>query len=343
MTALGIEGLRIGTWSSPTVPTGCTVLLPPAASLGAVAVSGPAPGTREAAALGPHGKVEVCHGVVLSGGSAYGLAAADGVVRWLEQQGIGYSVRIGVVPIVGAAILLDASVAFPDDRPDAAAGWAACEAAAAADPPEGAVGAGAGATVAGVGGLEHAWRGGQGAAIRRHRDLVVGALVVNNAVGEVRTPDGRWVARSRAPADAPRYPWADGMFEADTQAPAPRSADDELAARSTAEPADGSVGPAANTVIGCVVTNARLDKRSAHRVAEVATGGIAQTVVPAATWYDGDALFCLATNAVAASADQVAALAVEAVAEACWRGPAAAVSRPAVGPLPPLPGVADAP
>lgn len=316
--ALGVEGVRVGTWTSPQSLTGCTVILPPDPSLGAVAVSGPSPGTREAVMLGPRGKVEVCHAVVLSGSSAYGLAAADGAVRWLEEQGTGYSVSIGVVPIVGAAIILDAGVGFPGERPDAAAGYAACAAATSQDPAEGAVGAGAGATVAGVCGLAYAWRGGQGLAVRRYGELAVGVLVVNNAVGEVRRPDGSWIARSRAPQDAPRFPYDP----------------DALGAPAT--------GPTANTVIGCVVTNARLDKRTAHRLAEVATGGIAQAVVPAQTWYDGDALFCVATQAVDADADLVGLLAVEAVAEACGRGPALAVTRPAVGALPAIPGLADA-
>lgn len=327
--ALGIAGLRIGTWTHPEVPTGCTVLLPPEGTLGAVAVRGSAPGTREAAALGPLGKVEVCHAVVLSGGSAYGLATADGVVRWLEERGVGYPVPIGRVPIVGAAILLDLAVAFPGARPDATAGRAACEAATTDDPLEGAVGAGAGASVAKVGGFEHAWRGGQGIAVRRHGDLVVSALVATNAVGDVLAADGSPLVASRAPADTPRFPYAESLFH---------GGDDAGDA--------GTGGPAANTVIGCVVTNARLTKVAAHRVADLGHTGIARAVEPAHTQADGDALFCLATGEVDAGVDLVAAMAADAVAEAVRRGPTHARS---LGPVtlpdgtvfPALPGAAD--
>lgn len=305
--ALGIEDVRVGTWTHPDVATGCTVILAPEGTLGAMAVGGSAPGTREAVTLSSRGKVQVCHAVVLSGGSAYGLATADGVTAWLEEQGVGYPVGDGgaVVPIVGAAILLDSSVMHPGRRPDAAAGRAACEAATSDDPDEGGVGAGAGCTVAGIGGIEHSWRGGQGVAVRRHGDLVVGALVANNALGELTDRDGSVILGSRAPDDRPRYPFGDVH------------------------------GHGANTVIGCIVTNARLDKLAAERVARLAHTGVARTVSPAHTIYDGDALFCLATGVVEAGVDQVVALAVDAVEEAARRGPLHATS------LPDVPGYAD--
>lgn len=313
--ALGIEDLRVGTWTSPAGPSGCTVLLPPAGSTGAIAVRGQAPGTREAAALGPFGKVDVVHGIVLSGGSAFGLATADGVMRWLEGQGTGYPLPTGVVPIVGAAIVLDRAATDPAVRPDAAAGWAACAAATAADPAEGSVGAGAGVTVAKVGGIGHAWRSGQGIAVRRDGDLVVGALVVNNAVGEVVDAAGRVVVGSRAPRGETRFP-------ADPEAlmrgmPVPGGAPGRDAA---------GEGPTANTVIGCVVTNARLGKLDVHRVADLAHDGIALAVRPAHTSLDGDAMFGVAVPRVDATLDHVADLAVQAVAEAARRGPLAARS-----------------
>jgi L-aminopeptidase/D-esterase-like protein len=184
--ALGVPDVRVGTWTAPDGVSGCTVVLPPDGSVGAIAVRGSAPGTREAAALSPAGKVEVCHGVVLAGGSAYGLAAADGAMRWLEERGTGYVLQPGlVVPIVGAAIVLDEAVAVPGARPGPDAGYAACDAAVDTDPAEGGVGVGAGCTVAKVAGLEHAWRSGQGIAVRRPAGVTVGAIVANNAVGEV--------------------------------------------------------------------------------------------------------------------------------------------------------------
>ena len=318
--ALGVEGVRVGVWTARSGGSGCTVVLPPEGTGGSVAVRGSAPGTREAAALGPMGKVTVCHGVVLSGGSAYGLAVADGVMQWLEAREVGYRVGTAVVPIVGAAIVLDASVMSSPDRPDAAAGVAACDVADEADPPEGGVGVGAGCTVAKVAGLEAAWRSGQGIAIRRAAGVTVGAIVANNAVGEVIGEDGRWLARARVPDTAPRFP---------------THGRDLLGSSATSLPVEDGEGPLANTVIGCIVTDAKLTKRDVHRVADLGHSGIARSLRPAHTESDGDALFCLATGRVETTVDLVAHLASEAVAEAVRRGPAAARGRDG------LPGLAD--
>jgi L-aminopeptidase/D-esterase-like protein len=327
--ALGVAGVRVGTWTSADGMSGCTVVLPPDGTLGAVAVRGAAPGTREAAALGAMGKLTVCHGVVLSGGSAYGLSTADGVVRWLEAQGTGYPVVDAVVPIVGGAIVLDESVRHPASRPTAEAGFAACEAASEQDPAEGPVGVGAGCTVAKVAGLEHAWRSGQGIAVRHAAGVTVGVVVANNAVGEVMDEDGTWVVRARVPDDAPRYPTSGEERPGAPGAGGPIGPD--------GAPGDlhAPGGPTGNTVIGCIVTDARLSKRDAVRVADLAHGGVARAVRPAHTEADGDALFCLATGQVETHVDLVAYLAVEAVAEAVRRGPRAAVGRG------PLPGLAD--
>ena len=300
--ALGVDGVRVGTWTAPGAVSGCTVVLPPEGTVGALAVRGAAPGTREAAALSPAGKVDVCHAVVLAGGSAYGLAAADGVMARLETDGIGYPVLDAVVPIVGAAIVLDAAVLDPASRPGATEGAAAYDAASSEDPSEGRSGAGAGCTVAKVAGLEHAWRSGQGIAVRRAGGVTVGALVVNNALGEVIDEDGSWVARARVDDDAPRYPEVD-MVRAS---------------------ADGhrSDGRLSNTVIGVIVTDARLTKLQTHRVADLAHSGVARAVRPAHTQLDGDALFALATGSVEvgeSGVDLVAALAADAVAEAARR------------------------
>lgn len=315
--ALGLDDARVGVWTSPGHVTGCTVVLPPEGTLGAMAVRGAAPGTREAAALGPAGKLEICNAVVLAGSSAYGLAVADGVTRWLEARGVGYPVgrgeRRAVVPIVGAAIVLDAGVLAPEERPGADAGWAACEAATDDDPPEGDVGVGTGCTVAKVAGIEHAWRGGQGVALRHAGGVTVGVVVANNAVGELIGDDGRWIARARVPDDAPRFPTHGGTMREGPPGGGPGEG----------RPG-GPAGPTGNTVVGCIVTDARLDKRGAHRVADLAHSGIARAVRPAHTESDGDALFCLATGRVEATVDLVAHLAAEAVAEATRRGPLAA-------------------
>jgi L-aminopeptidase/D-esterase-like protein len=311
--ALGVEEVRVGTWTAPSGVSGCTVVLPPAGTVGAIAVRGSAPGTREAAALGPLGKVQECHGVVLSGGSAYGLATADGVVRRLERDGVGYAVGPALVPIVGAAIVLDAAVGDPASRPDADAGAAAYDAATEADPAEGRVGVGAGCTIAKVAGLEAAWRGGQGIAVVREGGVTVGAIVANNAVGELVDDDGRFLARARVGDDVPRFPSPGSAFGA-WRRPG---------------------GPTDNTVIGCIVTDAKLSKRDAFRVADLGHSGTVRAVRPAHTESDGDALFCLATGKVEASVDLVAHLAAEAVAMAARSGPQHAAG--AAG----LPGLAD--
>lgn len=346
--ALGIDGLRIGTWTSPGRVTGCTVMLPPEGTLGAMAVRGAAPGTREAAALGPTGHVEVCHAVVLAGSSAYGLSVADGVMRNLEAAGVGYAVGPGLVPIVGGAIILDGGVFAPAERAGPEAGDAACETATTDDPPEGGVGVGTGCTVAKVGGLEAAWRGGQGIAVRRAAGITVAALVANNALGEVVADDGTWLARARVPEGTPRYPEV-GLVRPNTPDREPQEGVAAVTSEASAASAGerrGLAGPSGNTVIGCIVTDAVLTKAEAHRVADLGHSGIARALRPAHTQADGDALFCLATGQVDADleprerrpgsvVDLVAYLSAEVVAEAARRGPLAATG--AHG----LPGLAD--
>lgn len=288
--ALGIEGIRVGCWTDERHHTGCTVVLPPAGSQGVIAVRGGAPGTREAAALGPNGNVTECHAVVLSGGSAFGLATADGVVHWCAEQGIGYPTPAARVPIVGAAIVFDLRDATAP-RPGPDAGRAACEAATADDPSEGSVGVGAGCTVGKTAGLRWGSKGGQGCAVVRAGGVTVGAIMAVNALGDVLDEHGQVLAGSRAPAGAPRFP-----------------------ATPRAEVLGGSAPE--HTVIGCVVTDARLSKPAAARAADLAHTGIARAVTPAHTTIDGDALFLLSTQQVEANLDLVADLAAQAVAGA---------------------------
>lgn len=305
--ALGVDGTRVGVWTHPQGHTGCTVILAPAGSLGAVAVRGGAPGTREAAALGPTGTVAECHAVVLSGGSAFGLATADGVVDWCEAHGIGYDKTVARVPIVGAAIVFDLRPDAP--RPGHSAGWAACEAATADDPPMGRVGVGAGCTVGKTAGLQWWSHGGQGWAVTRSGGVTVGALMAVNAFGDVLDEHGGILAGSRAPADAPRFPAVPPpMPEPPSEAEQP-----ERAVQTGSRVGSPELE---NTVIGCIVTDAILDKPAAHRAADLANTGIARTVTPAHTSYDGDALFLLSARRVPASVDLVADLAAQAVAAA---------------------------
>lgn len=320
--ALGLDDVAVGTWTASTGGSGCTVVLPPPETVGAIAVRGQAPGTREAAALAPGATVQHVDAIVLSGGSAYGLATADGVMAALEERGRGHPVPGGIVPIVAAAIILDGGATDPTCRPDAASGRAAVDAASTQDPVEGRVGAGAGATVAKVGGFGHRRPGGQGVAVRRHPvpdgELVVAALVVNNAVGDVVDDDGTVLVGTGAPGDAPRWPQdPDALWRGLEPNPPTAPAD---ARQDT--PADARQ----NTVVGCIVTNAVLSKLAAHRVADLGHDGLVRAVRPAHTSLDGDALFALATGRVAAGLDLVTTLAVEAVAEAARRGPMAAVA-----------------
>ena len=301
--ALGVERARVGMWTDSEHHTGCTVILPPAGTVGGIAVRGGAPGTREAAILGPATPNEACHGVVLCGSSLFGLRAADGVVDWCEAQGIGLDLAVGRFPIVGAAVVLDIHRAHMR-RIDCEAGWEACEAATEDEPANGSVGVGTGCTVGKEAGLEWASKGGQGSAVRRSGGVTVGALVAVNALGSVVGEDGRVIAGCRAPDDRPRYPHA------------PLS----ILRPSGEGGAAVDAGGISNTVIGCLVTNARLRKPGVCRVADLGHTGIARAVSPAHTSLDGDALFALATGEVEASVDLVAELAAQAVAEAVRQG-----------------------
>lgn len=309
--ALGVEGTRVGVWTHPNGQTGCTVVLAPPGSLGAAAVRGGAPGSRETAVLSATSNVRECHAIVLSGGSAFGLATADGVSDWCEQHGIGYDRFVARIPIVGGAIVFDLR-APGAPRPGRDAGWAACEAAVEDDPAMGAVGVGAGCTAGKTAGIEWAVRSGQGWAVERAGGVTVGALVAVNPLGDVLDEQGAILSGSRAPASAPRFP-----------AVGPPGPPDQT--RETITPGEGE-----NTVIGCLVTDAELTKPDAARAADLANNGIARAISPAHTSYDGDALFLLCAQRVPASLDLVAHLGALAVAAAVR----AAVR--AVGPMTPI-------
>ncbi|MEA3214695.1 MAG: hypothetical protein QOJ19_851 [Acidimicrobiia bacterium] len=321
--ALGVDGVRVGCWTHPEGHTGVTVVLPPPGTVGGAAVRGGAPGSREIPALSPTGSVQECHAVVLCGGSAFGLAAADGVMAWCEQQGIGLALPTVTVPIVGAGVCFDIREAGRP-RPGRDAGWAACEAAGPEDPPQGSVGVGAGLTAGKLAGRQWATKGGQGWALATGRGITVGALMAVNPVGEVVDVDGEVLAGTRAPADAPRLPEATiDEIQAWGEAQ-PDDAGAHLSATGAAgngTPPDpdvaGHAAGVANTVIGCVVTDAKISKFAACRAADLAHTGIARAVIPAHTSADGDMLFVLATGqGPEVSVDLVAELAARAVADA---------------------------
>jgi L-aminopeptidase/D-esterase-like protein len=264
-------GVSVGHWTDATGRTGCTVVLVPGGAVPGVDVRGGAPGTLGTDELRPGMTAERAHAILLTGGSAFGLAAAAGVMRYLDEHGVGFAIRTVRVPIVAAAVIFDLLTGDPRARPDAAAGYAACRAAT-GQPAVGAVGAGTGATVAkGNGGPPRP--GGVGIASAPAGAATVAAVMVANSVG------GIW--------DDERHEWI-ARLAPEEGGPAP---------------GEGGPGPVAgaNTTIGVVVTDAELTKGQANRVAAVAHDGIARAVRPAHTRYDGDTIFCLATGAVAAS------------------------------------------
>jgi L-aminopeptidase/D-esterase-like protein len=282
-----VPGIRVGNRSDEVARTGCTVVLPPPGTIASCEVRGGGPGTRGTDILQPGTIVEEAHAVVLTGGSAFGLATAAGVERFLEERGIGTPIGPVRVPSVAAAVIFDLGVGDPKRRPGPDDGYEACLAAS-AEVPEGAVGAGTGATVAKLWGIERAVPGGVGTWSERDGDLVVGAIFVVNAVGEIVDDDGEVLAGPLLGPGERRedlLPW---------------------------------VGPG-NTTIGVVATNAALSKSDARRLASIANDAVDVAVRPAHTLYDGDTVFTLATGPVEATLDDVASLTTSVVPEAIRR------------------------
>ena len=288
------EGVLVGHWTDPVGRTGCTVILAPAGAVAGVDVRGAAPSTLSTDTLRPGTLVERAHAILLTGGSAFGLDAAGGVMQYLEERQVGYALASVRVPIVAGAVLFDLNNGDPKARPDREAGYAACTAAT-PDPAIGAVGAGTGATVAKGGAPSQVRPGGFGVASARAVVATVTAVMVANSVGGIWDDEHhRWVVEHKA--------WS---------RPAPLFA-------------------GANTTIGAIVTDAALTKDQANRVATVAQDGIARAIRPSRTMYDGDTLFCLATGAVEASYDAVESASAKVVARAIADGVLAA-QPPATG------------
>ncbi|AMM23449.1 P1 family peptidase [Variovorax sp. PAMC 28711] len=274
-TITDVAGLEVGHFTDTRRPTGCTVIVTRDGAVGGVDVRGAAPGTRETDLLAPGNLVERVHGIMLAGGSAWGLAATEGAMQWLEERGIGMDVRFGTLPIVPAAVLFDLPMGDARIRPDAAAGYAACEAASTHAPAEGNVGAGTGALVGKLFGVDRAMKGGVGTASITVGGVTVGALIACNALGDVIDPEtAQVVAGART---------ADGKALLDTRRALMRG---EL-------PKPLLAGT--NTTIGVVATDAVLTKVQANRLAMVAHDGLARSINPVHTMSDGDTLFTLAT------------------------------------------------
>jgi L-aminopeptidase/D-esterase-like protein len=302
-----VPGIRVGHAQDEEALTGCTVVLCENGATGGVDQRGGAPGTRETDALHPMHLVQQVHAVVLSGGSAFGLDSASGVVRYLEEHGAGFDVQVARVPIVPAAILFDLGIGRADVRPDAAMGYQACLNASAGPPAQGNVGAGCGATVGKILGMGQAMKSGIGSAsLEISQGLLVGAIMAVNAFGDIIDPgNAQIIAGARTLKQGPLQIGAGGYF-ADTL-----KVMQTLVGRTAL-----GFAQRANTVIGVVATNARLDKEQANKVAQMAQDGLARSVRPAHTMLDGDTIFALSTGNRRADVNIVGAFAAEVVAQA---------------------------
>ena len=292
-----VAGLRLGHHELAGRPSGCTVVLCEQGAVAGVDVRGAAPGTRDTELLRPENTVQQVHALLLSGGSAFGLAAADGVMRWLAERGHGFAVGPARVPIVPAAVLFDLWLGDPALVPEAEAGRLACEAACSPNPRRGNVGAGAGASVGKLLGTARAMKGGLGMASCQVGGVTLAALVAVNAVGDVLDPrSGAVLAGSRGP---------DGR---------PRSSVQALLA---GEPLGTGLAGSA-TSLGVIATDAQLSKAQANKLAQIAHDGLARTIQPVHTVMDGDVMFALATGASGLAGDMalLGALAAEVVGQA---------------------------
>jgi L-aminopeptidase/D-esterase-like protein len=275
-TLTAISGIRVGHAADVEAGTGCTVILCPANTVGGVDQRGGAPGTRETDLLRPMHLVQHVNAVLLAGGSAFGLAAADGVMAWLAERNIGYPAAGRVVPIVPTAILFDLDVGSAVRHPDAAMGRAACDAASSQPVEQGSVGAGTGAKVGQAAGLSRACKGGVGSSLHQLPDgSAIAALMAVNPLGDILAEDGHILVGLRSEQHPMRI---EGTLNYLSRfAPRPDTP---------------------NTVIGVVATNAVLTKEQANALAQCAHDGIARAVQPAHTLYDGDTIFALATGEV---------------------------------------------
>lgn len=302
-----IQGIKVGHAHDPEALTGCTVILCPKGTTGGVDQRGGAPGTRETDVLRPMHLVNSVNAILLAGGSAYGLDAASGVMRYLEEQGIGFNTGSALVPIVPAAILYDLGIGSAKIRPDAQMGYQACLNASSSAPAEGNAGAGMGATIGKILGMGQSMKSGIGtASMEIGGGVIVSAMIAVNAFGDVISPeDRRIIAGARTLKKGPIQIGAEGEF-----------ADTLNMMKSLSGRVIMGVAGQANTVIGVVATNAKMDKEDANKVAQMAHNGLAMTIRPAHTMVDGDTLFALCTNQKKADVSSVGAYAAEVVAKA---------------------------
>lgn len=298
-----VPGLKVGHYTDQKALTGCTVILCPPNSKASCEVRGSSPGSRELALLAPEKSMQEIHAVVLTGGSAFGLASADGVMRWLQEHSIGYATPWAIVPIVPAAVVFDLNVGSAAVRPDSSSGYRACEAASSGPVEEGNVGVGTGVTVGKWRGFEHCMKGGVGSTSAKVGDLIIGALAVVNCVGDVLDAHNSVLAGARS---------SDGHFFGEAEGYRPL--------------ARGKVLEQSNTTLTVVATNARLSKLELLRVSQRMHDGMARAIVPVHTSFDGDVSFALSCGDVSAELDLVGEMAAQLTAEAIRRGVRAARS-----------------
>ena len=301
-----VPGFKLGHYTDRDALTGCTVILCPLKTRASCEVRGASPGSRELELLAPERKMQEVHALLFTGGSAFGLSAADGVMRWLSEHNIGYETPWVKVPIVPAAVVFDLNLGSSAVRPDATAGYEACKNAAsnsAKNSEEGNIGAGTGATVGKWKGMESRMKGGLGGASKTVGELIVGVVAVVNAVGDIIDENGKILAGARSP---------DGTFFG------------------TSDPyrafARGKVLENTNTTLVAAATNADFTKVELHRVAQRMHDGMARAIMPSHTSYDGDATFALSCGTVKADLDLVAEIAASLTAEAIRRAVRAATN-----------------
>ena len=312
-----IEGISVGHETDLKALTGCTVIYCKEGAIGGVDQRGGAPGTRETDLLRPMHMVEKIHAIVLAGGSAFGLAAASGVMRYLEEHAVGFNTGVARVPIVPAAILFDLGIGNPKIRPDEAMGYRAIQNARTENPAEGNVGAGTGCTVGKILGAGQAMKSGIGtASLEIGGGIIVGAIVAVNAFGDVVDPRTQEIiSGARAKQVGPLKLGAEAYFANTLEVMR------TLAGRTIMNFASRS-----NTVIGVIATNAKLDKNQTNKVAQMAHNGLAKTIQPAHTMFDGDTIFALSTDQKNGDVNIVGAFAAEVMAQAVIRAAQAAKS-----------------
>lgn len=304
-----VPGIEVGNAQDDAALTGCTVLICRKGAVAGVDVRGSAPGTRETDLLDPINLVEKIHAVLLAGGSAFGLDAASGVMRYLEEQKIGFNTGVVKVPIVPAAILFDLAIGNKRIRPNAEMGYKACQAASKSPPNEGNTGAGTGASVGKMFGMALAMKSGLGSTSFRSGSLVIGAIVAVNAFGDIiDRENGEIVAGLRSGKAGPLKVGGKDYF-----------ANTLTMLKKPFGRAILGFASRTNTVIGAVATNARLSKAEAKKVAQMAHDGLARAVQPAHTMLDGDTLFALSTGNQRADVSVIGAFAAEVMTQAILR------------------------